>query len=460
MCGICAAVSPTPLRLESLVHQLMLINHRGHEAVGIGTISLDGALNRFVGLGPAREACHVDQQPFRIFSEKFAGQSPHVFVGHTRYSTVGASTLDNAQPLLMENPYFGPFFLVHNGQVPMHKRLRRELEDSGQRFVTESDSEVLAAMIAHSNSPTLPEAVAELMQKVPGIYSIVVLGRRHMVAARDQYGVWPLWWAKLLNGTIVIASEEPGVNHAQKTAEIAPGTMLAADIGTQAYRIQAVCKSTPHRCWLDVVYLNRPDEGLGDQTTGDARFALGKRLALEAPAKADLVVGVPDSGLDAAAGFAETSGIPLVQRSLVRNRFAPGRSFILPGQSLRDETIHNKHRASYRKVRGKRVVIVDDSVMRANTARIITALMREAGAMEIHWRIAAPLVRYPCFYGIDIPTHEELAAYLGSEAEIAAHVGAQSLQYLSPASMLAVMNQFHSGWCMACVTGQYPISLP
>lgn len=459
MCGICAAISPTPLTLESIVKQLTLVNHRGHEAVGLATISSDGMLNRFVGLGPAREACHVDQQPFRAFSEKFAAKHSRVFVGHTRYSTIGSSTLNNAQPLQMENPNFGPFLLVHNGQIPNHHRFREQLVTDGQRFVTDTDSEVLAALLAHSSARTLTDAVQDLLEKVPGAYSIIVAGRQHVVAARDRHGMWPLWFGTLTDETIVIASEAPGLGQVIEPTTIAPGNMLTVDVKAHTYFVQKVCVPRPKRCWLDVAYLSRPDEGVGKYTTGDVRIALGQQLARERPVTADLVVGVPDSGVDAAAGFAAISNITLESRALVRNRFAPGRTFILPGQTQRTAAILNKHAASSRKVFGKNVVVVDDTIIRANTASAITTLLKAAGAISVHWRIAAPVVTRPCFYGIDIPTTEELAAHLGSEAAIAASVGANSLQYLSQAGTLAVLNQFESGWCMACVNGHYPITL-
>lgn len=462
MCGICGSVSRQPLTLESVIKQLTRVNHRGHEAVGIAAVNGSGTFvsPSFVASGLVREACNANQQMFREFSQRFSENQPRAFIGHTRYSTVGSSEVRNAQPFKMYHPVFGHFYLAHNGQVPNHEQLRKQLELHGQRFVTESDSETLAAMIAHCSAATLPEAVVEMMRRVEGAYSLLVLGKHHFVAARDRHGVWPLWLSVLPGGDTLFASEEGSLGPVMSAREILPGTIVSVNISTPT-EIQScqISSGDSHRCWLDVVYLARPDEGVGATIAADVRFALGQRLARTCPVTADLVTGVPDSGIDAAQGFAQTSGIPLCLRAMVRNRFAPGRSFILPGETGRQDAVLDKQSVTRRSVDGKRVVIVDDSIVRSTTSRIITQMMREAGASEVHWRIAAAPIRFPCFYGIDMPSTDQLPAHRNSWKQIAASIGADSVCYLSFDAMHDCLSQFHHGWCTACTTGKYPIPI-
>ncbi len=462
MCGICGSVSAHPIGLESIVKQLTRVNHRGHEAVGIAAVNASGrsVLPLFVAPGSAREACNANQPEFREFSERFLANQPCAFIGHTRYSTVGPSNMLNAQPIRMRHPTFGEFYLAHNGQVPDHKRIREQLEKQGQRFASESDSETLAAVIAHCPAQTLPEAVTEMTKRVEGAFSLLVLGQKHFVAARDRYGFWSLWMGTAQNGDKMFASEEGSLDLADSTQEIGRGMIVSLDITRKDKDcFWSAGLASPKRCWLDIAYLSRPDEGLGDTTVSNVRFVLGQKLAESCPVSADLVTGVPDSGIDAARGFAQTSGIPLSERAMVRNRWAPGRSFILPGQIGRRNAVREKQSITRRIVSGKSVVVIDDSVVRSTTAGIITEMMRAAGAREVHWRIAAAPIRYPCFYGIDMPSTDQLPAHSKSVSEIAADIKADSLCYLPLEVMHSCLNRFQNGWCTACVTCDYPIAI-
>jgi len=456
MCGICGAVSLQPLSLDKMLTQLTRVNHRGHEAAGLGTITANGTLNHYIGSGPAREACHADQPRFRNFSRQFSIDLPRAFVGHTRYSTIGPSDIAHGQPILMEHPRFGPFFTVHNGQIPDHASFRRQLEAAGHRFITQSDTEVLAAMIAHDDSASLPEAVTSIVQQVSGAFAILVLNRDHLVGARDRHGFWPLWYGQV-DDDILLASEQPALGTAISAVSVPPGAAIVINRLAHTVQVTEICPSTPHRCWLDVVYLSRPDEQLETSITSKARFALGVALAQQCPVAADLVVGVPDSGMDAATGYASGTGLAYEPRAIVRNRFAPGRSFLLPGQTQRQTTIHEKLSVTKRLVAGKRVVVVDDSVIRSNTSRQVTDMLRQAGATEVHWRIASPTVKHPCNFGIDIPNCDKLVAAKLAPDDIAAKIGATSLCYLPEATLLEVLNRFQSGWCLACVNGKNPI---
>lgn len=458
MCGICGAVSLQPLSLDKMLAQLTRVNHRGHEAAGLGTITADGTLNHYVGSGPAREACHADQPRFRNFSRQFSVDMPRAFVGHTRYSTIGPSDIAHGQPILMEHPRFGPFFTVHNGQIPHHASLRRQLEAVGHRFITQSDTEVLAALIAHNDSTSLPEAMASIVQQVPGAYAVLVLNRDHLVGVRDQHGFWPLWYGQD-GDDILLASEQPALGAAISALSVPPGATVVIDRSAHTIQVTHICSSTPHRCWLDVVYLSRPDEQLETSITSKARFALGVALAEKCPVAADLVVGVPDSGIDAAIGYAFRTGIAHEPRAIVRNRFAPGRSFLLPGQTQRQTTIHEKLSVTPRLVAGNRVVVVDDSVIRSTTSRQVTAVLRQAGATEVHWRIASPTVKHPCNFGIDMPNCDKLVAAKLAQEDIAAEISANSLCYLPEVSLIEILNRFQSGWCLACVNGKNPIPI-
>lgn len=462
MCGIFGAVSEKPLSLSFVVSLATFVNHRGHEAVGYTALGSDTTFLHFVGPGLVREACNINEPNFRQFSDEFKRLAPRATIGHTRYSTVGPSDVTHGQPIRMDHPELGPFFMAHNGQIPNHKQLRAELEKAGQRFITQSDSETLAAMIAHSHAPSLPQAVADVMKKVEGAYSLLLLSENYLIAARDPHGVWPLWQGLTADNTIVFASEEGSLGEVDLSNEIIPGTMVITTFNTPLNRepvTQSVSKTTRHSCWLNVAYLDRPDEGIGSTTVSQVRHELGAQLAQDYPANADIVVGIPDSGLDAASGYAAKSKIPWAFRGMVRNRFARGRSFILPGQSSRLDAIRDKQSATKKLVQGKRVVIVDDTIIRANTVTILTQMLIAAGASEIHWRIAAPPVRFPCYYGIDIPRTEELAAHRMSETELARAICADSVQYLPLESMMRVLNSFQQGWCTACVDGVYPISI-
>ncbi|MDP3996915.1 MAG: amidophosphoribosyltransferase [bacterium] len=466
MCGICGAFSQNTIPVDFMVKQAVKVNHRGHEAVGLAQVSCDGQFNHFVGQGLVRTACTASNPKFCEFCDRAREIAPTAYIGHTRYSTVGPSDLAHGQPIGMCHPKFGQFYVVHNGQIPRHEVLRKELEAQGQWFQTQSDTETLAAVIAHSEATTLAGAVYDLVERVDGAFSIIAISDQHLVAARDAHGFWPLWYGFDGNGGVVFASEEPALGRVYYRAEYIPaGTVVVSDkagdeYGTKAQTVRRLERT--HACWLNAVYLSRPDEGIGSTATmSNVRYALGGALADVCQVDVDMVVGVPDSGLDAMFGFAKKRGLSTEDwRAIVRNRFAPGRSFILPGQEDRQDVIRDKHSVTMRMVHGKRVGVVDDTIVRSNTARILTQMLYEAGAMEVHWFIPAPPIRFCCYYGIDTPTLRELAAHGRDEKQIAHMIGANSVTYLPLPVMLAVLERYNRyGWCTACVDGDYPIAV-
>lgn len=463
MCGICGAVVLEPVVVSAAIDLLTRVNHRGHGAVGIAIPprESDTTQARFVAAGLVRDACNTNSPAFRSWCDAVVEQQARAFIGHTRYPTIGPSTLINAQPFQMHHPRFGTFYLAHNGQVPGHEVMRSKLEQQGHRFVSQSDSETLAALIAHTDASSLPEAVAIVMKLVPGAFSVLALDSQYVVAARDRHGFWPLWYGLNSNG-IWFASEEGSLDGVIETVKIAAGSVVAVPINRPAIEPinhPILVHHCAFRCWLDIAYLSRPDEGIGNVTVSDVRQALGVQLAIDCPAEGDFVVGVPDSGLDAAQGYSQQSGIRLVRASLIRNRFAPGRSFIIPGETERRDAIRAKQKVSRRLVRGKRVVVIDDTLVRSHTGRVLTTMFREAGAAEVHLRIAAPPIRFPCYYGIDTPNVDELPAHRLTEAQMTTHVGANSLGYLQLSSLQHVLDRFRRGWCNACLTGEYPIPI-
>lgn len=464
MCGIYGLVGNGPEDLEDVIRGLTRVNHRGHGAVGISATN-GAALFHFRHQGYVRDACTEGCATFRAFAQQALDGGAFAFVGHTRDATVGPSDEEHGQPVRMQHPRRGPFVLAHNGQVPMHRALRSELETKGFRFHTQSDSEVLAGCVAASDEATLPGAVRSVVARVPGVFSLLALDRAHLVAARDRIGNRPLWTARASRVT-AFASEVPAlpVSLGEPT-EVAPGSLVAIDLAARdtAPAVEQVTSAEPAYCIFEALYFARPDQRIGSAVAGQIRRHLGARLAAERPVDADLVCGVPDSGTDAALGFSLASGLPYQPRLLVKNWYeVPDRSFILPGQQRRERAARGKYAVTAELARGQRVCIVDDTLVRGNTAPVLTAMLRAAGATEVHWRIAAAPIRYPCFYGIDIPTMEELPAAWLNEADICQHVGADSLRYLPYDSMCAGVEEptRRRGWCTACFSGRYPIPVP
>ncbi len=426
---------------------LHALQHRGQESAGI--VSSDGArLHAERGMG----------QVGKVFSrsdlERLTGS---LAIGHVRYSTAGESRLLNAQPLLIDSGR-GPMAVAHNGNLVNAPGIRAELERSGSIFQTTTDTEVILHLIARSERESLEEAIVDALQQVEGAYSLAFLFPGKMVAVRDPRGFRPLSLGRLGSSTIV-TSESCALDliDAEMVRDIRPGEMLVVtEDGIASYHPFPAATEAP--CIFEYVYFARPDSLLYGRSVNRVRKALGAELAREQPALADLVVPVPDSGVAAALGYSEESGIPF-EFGLVRNHYV-GRTFIEPRQSIRHFGVKLKLNPVRSIIEGKRVVLVDDSIVRGTTSRKIVAMVRAAGAREIHVRISCPPTTGPCHYGIDTPRRSELIASSHSVDEICRFIQADSLGYLSREGMYRAVGDARAPFCDACFTGNYPVPVP
>ncbi|GAC1517062.1 MAG: amidophosphoribosyltransferase [Gemmatimonadaceae bacterium] len=379
-------------------------------------------------------------------------------IGHTRYSTAGASSIENAQPVFARSR--GGFIsLAHNGNLTNALELRRELEDAGSIFASTMDSEVIVHRMARSAQKAPEDRLADALQGIQGAYSLVVLVGDTLVAARDPRGWRPLVMGRL-EGATVFASESCALDIIGATAirEVGPGEIVAVD-DTGIRSISPFARAEQRRCVFEYVYFARPDSRVFGGSVERARRELGRRLARDCPApSAELVFSVPDSSNSAALGFAEEAKIPY-ELALIRNHYI-GRTFIQPTQAGRDAKVKVKYNAVRDILSGKRVVMVDDSIVRGTTTRGLVALVRGAGASEVHMRVSSAPITGPCYYGIDTPTREELIAANMNVAEIADHIGVDSLGYLSLDGMLESVPDGPSGFCHACFSGDYPSPPP
>ena len=377
MCAIVGITGGSPKDLSWTVEALTRLNHRGHEAVGISAVGVS-RMHYFHEVGFVRDACVIKKERFRQFAEAVLEDQAHTFIGHVRYSTVGPSDLGNSHPLVLQSVGFGELAFVHNGQLANHEQYRADLQGKGFVFTTQSDSEVLLGLIATSPDKMLSGAVMRTIRNVPGAYSILVMNQHLLVAARDRHGIRPLLWGK--NGNrVAFASESAALEGFGSVSEIPAGSMVVVPYGQRPV-LGATVKSKHHPCIFEDIYFARPDQFMGDSVTSEFRYDCGIRLATCRPVEADFVCGVPDSGNDAALGFSVGSGIRYLPRMLMKNWYSVrGRSFILPGSESREESARRKNSATPRLVRGKRVVIVDDSLVRATTAPVIVQKLRSAG---------------------------------------------------------------------------------
>ncbi len=425
------------------------LQHRGQESAGIAVLDRD-EITVHKGMGLMTEALRVETEVLR---------PGHAALGHVRYSTSGESSLVNAQPLLMRTR-FGSLALAHNGNLVNAAELREELAQSGSIFQGTSDSEVLAHLLAKSTEEHLFEALLASLPKLKGGFAFAVLSREGLFAARDPHGIRPLVLGCTPDGGSVIASETCALDttRADWLRDVAPGELAAINDQGMAFQPFISQNDQPRRalCSFETIYFARPDSQIDGQSTHLSRRQLGRRLAAEAPVEADVVIGVPDSSLPAAMGYAEEAGLPF-DFGLVKHRYI-ARTFIAPNQSARESSVQQKLSAVREVVAGKRVVLVDDSLVRGTTSRRLVLLLRQAGAQEVHMRIASPPYREPCHYGIDTSRAGELAARSMSLNELRISVGADSLAYLSLQGLEAGLGP--QGWCMACFGAGYPVSLP
>jgi amidophosphoribosyltransferase len=419
------------------------LQHRGQESAGI--VSSDGSR-----LHAHREMGLVAD----IFTaEVLAGLPGPAAIGHVRYSTAGGSYVKNAQPLMVSYAG-GQLAVAHNGNLTNAQALRDELEQSGAIFQTDSDSEVIIHLIARSRQPTFEQRVVEALQRVQGAYSLLLLTDRKLVAVRDPFGFRPLVLGKLRDAH-VLTSETTALDliEAELVREVEPGEMVVIDQeGLRSSRPFPTPRQG--RCIFEHVYFAKPDSVLFGSTVYEVRKKLGMNLAREQPAQADLVIAVPDSGVPAAIGYSQVSRIPF-DVGLIRSHYV-GRTFIEPQQSIRHFGVKLKLSAVRQVLRGKRVVVVDDSIVRGTTSRKIVKMIKAAGAAEVHLRISSPPTQWPCYYGIDTPSRQELIASSHSVEEIARYVTADSLGYLSLEGLgAAVGDPDARTFCTACFSGKY-----
>ncbi|HEX5715870.1 MAG TPA: amidophosphoribosyltransferase [Thermoanaerobaculia bacterium] len=422
---------------------LYALQHRGQESTGM--VSWDGRqLHLERGMG------HVSD----VFKEEVMERLPGTrALGHTRYSTAGSSVVANAQPIVVKTS-MGPVGIVHNGNLTNPVEIRERLEQDGSIFQTTSDTEVILHLMARKPRPDIVESFMLALEEVRGAYSLLVNTDTCLIAARDPNGFRPLVLGDL-DGYPCFSSESCAFDllGARAVRELEPGEVIVSRNGKlESFHLP---KAPPARCIFEHVYFARPDSRVFGDPVSQSRLKMGARLAREAPAAADIVVPVPDSGLFAAMGYSRESGLPL-EFGMVRNHYV-GRTFIEPKQSIRNFGVKIKLNPVRDLLEGKRVVLVDDSIVRGTTSRKIVRMIREAGAAEIHLRISAPPTQWPCHYGIDTPTREELIASRHSIEEIRQYVEADSLAYLSLEGMLASVSGPAESYCTACWTGDYPV---
>ncbi|MDZ7373261.1 MAG: amidophosphoribosyltransferase [candidate division KSB1 bacterium] len=424
---------------------LFALQHRGQESAGIVT-STGSKMHRHVGMGLVADVF----SDVRIL-EKLEGT---IAIGHNRYSTTGSSLSINAQPLLVKCKE-GPLALGHNGNFTNAGQLRRKLEQMGSIFQTSTDTEVVPHLIARSNAPTFIAKVLDAFTQVRGAYSMVMMTPKQLLAIRDPHGFRPLNLGRRM-GTYVLASETCAFDliGAQYIREIEPGELLVIDEdGPRSYRLPV--EAERRACIFEYVYFSRPDSVIFSENVDKCRRKLGKNLALEQPADADIVISVPDSSNTAALGYARRTGIKF-EIGLIRNHYI-GRTFIHPSQTLRDFSVRVKFNPVRGVLEGRRVVVVEDSIVRGTTLRQLVGMLRRAGAREVHVRVASPPIISPCYYGMDFPTKQELIAANMTVEEIREFIGADSLAYLSVEGLLGAVPHDKGGYCTACFTGEYPV---
>jgi amidophosphoribosyltransferase len=435
---------------------LHALQHRGQEAVGI--VSFDGSrFNSERHMGLVGEA-FSQKKSSRL--ERLPG---YAAIGHVRYATTGATVLRNVQPLYADMPR-GGIALCHNGNLTNAKLLRRRLEEKGSIFQSTSDTETVLHLIATSRYQKVADRMAEAFTQVSGAYSFVFLTNKKLVGVRDPYGVRPLVIGKLGDAHI-LASETCALDiiGAEYVRDVEPGEMVIFEIGKEMRSLRPFPAKPRHFCIFEYVYFSRADSTFDGLSVYDARKHIGEELAKESPADADIVLPVPDSGVPSALGFAEQTGLPF-DYGIIKNNYV-GRSFIQPTQQSRQQAVRMKHSPNRVVLEGKRVVLVDDSIVRGTTSLGIVQMVRDAGAKEVHMRIASPPTIASCFYGVNTPVTDELIASRMSTPEIERYLKLDSLAYLSIDGLYRAMGRTHRdpdhpGFCDACFTAEYPLPLP
>lgn len=438
--------------ISDTYYGLYALQHRGQESCGVA-VNDDGVIQLHKDVGLVSE----------VFARDVLERLPRgkMTVGHCRYATTGTRNAANAQPLVVRHVK-GSMALAHNGNLTNAARLRRDYELQGAIFHSTSDTEVIAYTITRQRlrTPSIQEAVVAAMSELQGAYSLVIMSPRKLIAARNPMGFRPLCMGRL-GESVVFASESCALDAigAHFVRDIDPGEVVVVSDGGSVESIRTHCQGAKRSfCVFEYIYFARPDSVIDGSAVHTARQRAGALLALSHPAQADVVVGVPDSGLDAALGYAQQSGIPY-GIGFLKNKYI-GRTFIAPNQKQRENDVRIKLNPIAATVRGKRVVLVDDSIVRGTTSLKIVRLLREAGAAEVHMRLSAPPFRYPCYFGTDIDSSENLIAFKHSVEEIAEMIGVDSLGYLPVEDLPRLPEGGCTGLCDACFTGVYPVEPP
>ncbi len=451
-CGVFGIFDNDGLDCAQLTYYgLFSLQHRGQESCGIA-VSMNRDIKHFKNMGLVNE----------VFTGDVLGLlKGEMAIGHVRYSTTGESRRENAQPLVTKYAK-GTLAIAHNGNLTNGAQLRDDFEKRGLIFQTTIDSEAIAYVIAGEriNCGSIEEAVVRSIPKIHGAYSLLVMSPRKLIAARDVYGFRPLSIGKIGNSW-VFASETCALDAvgAEFVRDVEPGEVVLCDRerGLVSYKNNCV-RRRPKMCAFEYIYIARPDSVIAGLSVYEARKNAGRLLAKYCPAEADVVVGVPDSGVDAAIGFSEASGIPL-EHGLVRNRYI-GRTFIQPGQEMRERSVRLKLNPLQDIVKGKRVVMIDDSIVRGTTCKRIVNMMKAAGAREVHMRVSSPPFLYPCYFGTDVPSQELLVSWRKTAEEVRSVINADSLGFLPVEALGEMLAGADADFCDACFTGNYPMPVP
>ena len=457
-CGVYGIWQPEKCTVaRTVLYGLIALQHRGEESAGIA-VNEDRVIRCYKQLGLAGE----------VFTQGVHDSlgSGNMAVGHVRYSTSGGDTPENAQPMLVKH-IKGQLALAHNGNLTNSAELREELERKGCIFHTTSDTEVISYVITGKRlvTPSIEEAVSAAMDLIEGAYSIVLMSPAKMIAARDPHGFKPLCMGRTPEGGYAFASESCAFDATGITfiRDLLPGEMVVINREGEVRSITTHCNKAPRTmCIFEYIYFSRPDSVLDGISVHEFRYEAGRLLARSFPTDADVVIGVPDSGLEAAAGYAAESGIPY-RIGLIKNKYI-GRSFIAPTQSEREDMVHRKLGFVSSVLSGKRVVLIDDSIVRGTTSKQIVKMVRQAGAKEVHMRISSPPFLNPCYYGTDIDSREHLIATRHTVEEIGELIGVDSLGFLPLDGAKEILEKLggkeHSGCCAACFDGNYPTAIP
>ena len=445
-CGVFGIYSKEVNEVAQITYYgLYALQHRGQESAGI-SVSNFGEIVTYKGMGLTAD----------VFTPETLNNLVNAAIGHVRYSTTGASKLENAQPL--ESRYkLGQIAVAHNGNLTNAKIIRELLEDAGSTFNTSIDSEVIIKMIARKANGNVEDAIRSTVGAIKGAYALVILAGNKLVGVRDPYGIRPLCLGINENGDYILASESCAIDAVGGTLirDVLPGEMVIIDEnGVKSVKYSENNKKAP--CSFEHIYFARPDSVIDGLNVYESRVEAGRLLAKQMKVEADVVIGVPDSGIPAAIGFAEASGIPYAI-GLVKNKYI-GRTFIKPTQALREQAVMVKLNPLKVNLEGKRVVIIDDSLVRGTTSKILIEIIRRAGAKEVHFRSASPAVKHSCYFGIDTAHREELIAARLSVEEIRKEINADTLDYLSMENMLKSLKG--CDYCVGCFNGEYPVDTP